>query len=129
MAASSSSSWQVFYGQAEAYEPLLRDSTLTLFAFQRPSKPPHRRHGGSMMYVLADRDLLGRVCLGLGTLPGGGGIFPLANHGFEHLGFHDQPMILYADCEYTVRKMIPYGPLLTQTQLTKKKKRKTVFQS
>ena len=32
----------------------------------------------------------------------GGGIFPLANHGFEHLGFHDQPMILYADCEYTV---------------------------
>ena len=26
----------------------------------------------------------------------------MANHGFEHLGFHDQPMILYADCEYTV---------------------------
>ena len=102
---SSSSSWQEFYGQAEAYEALLRDSTLTLFAFQRspkPSLPPRRHHVGSMMYVLADRDLVGRICLGLATLPGGGGCFALANHGFEHLEFHDQPMILYADCEYTV---------------------------
>src|SRR3989338_7758838 len=119
MAASSSSSWQVFYGQAEAYEPLLRDSTLTLFAFQRPSKPPHRRHGGSMMYVLADRDLLGRVCLGLGTLPGGGGIFLLANHGFEHLGFHDQPMILYADCEYTIPLNPTHEPNATLDLLLK----------
>ena len=66
-ASSSSSSWQEFYGQTEAYEALLRDSSLTLFGFQRPPKP-NRRHGGSMMYVLADRDLVGRVCLGLSNI-------------------------------------------------------------
>src|SRR3989338_639449 len=63
---STSSSWQEFYGQTEAFEAL-RDSSLTLFAFQRSPKPSRRQHVGSMMYVLADRDLVGRVCLGLGN--------------------------------------------------------------
>lgn len=92
------SSWREFWNQDDlfkALETLPDDSEARPFAFQLSAD-------GARMYVLAKPELVGGVVLGFKMLPGGGGVFRFAEHCFEHFGFHDLPMILYADCEYSV---------------------------
>ncbi len=88
--------WCEFYGQREAftaYQALGESDDRRLFAFQRSAK--------SMLYVLAQPRLVGEVVLGLRRVPGSRSAFTLARHCFEHFGFHDQPMVLFADAEYS----------------------------
>lgn len=98
--------WRVFYNQKEAFAALSEHppSNVGLFAFQRP--PPivpkkGQKQNGPMLYVLADRRTVGKVCLGLGNPPDGR-VFRFRQYGFEQFALHDQPMVVYADCEYTV---------------------------
>lgn len=107
MAVSHHPEWRVFYHQKEAFAALSKHlhSNVGLFAFQRPPlyvvPKKGQKRNGPMLYVLADRDTVGKVCLGLENPPDGS-VFRFRQYGFEQFAFHDQPMVAYADCEYTV---------------------------
>lgn len=90
--------WQEFENQedmrsaARSTPPSTRDRAP--FAFQMPN--------GRFRYVLASRELVGRVCLGLCSVPGRSGAYEFHRHGFEHLGGHRVPMILFANLKYSM---------------------------
>ena len=73
------SRWNVFYRQEDALKELSmmssNDDDRMLFAFQKTEED-----GRGMIYVLAEPRIVGAVCLGLRTIPGGGGLFPSAPH-------------------------------------------------
>jgi hypothetical protein len=109
--------WREFHNQEiafEEYKKIRQDmKNVVVFAFQKPpssssspsSSLPKKKKGkgmGAMIYVLGDRETVGKVSLGLQSRPGGGGDFPLRKFGYESFCLHDEPMVAYADCEYDV---------------------------